>query len=74
MIGVVIWSDIRTAWDLLDQKDVIWVIWMVIWMVIWSDIRTVWGPVSSKRCVLDDWDGHLTLYTNGLGVFLGKKL
>ena len=43
-------------------------------MVIWSDIRTVWGLVSSKRCVLNHLDGHLDLYTHGLGVFLIKKL
>ena len=54
---------------LFGQKVLIW----VIWMVIWTYIRTAWGPFGSKSCDLGHLDGHLDLYTYGLGLFLVKK-
>ncbi len=55
---------------LFRQKDVFW----VIWMVIWTYIRTAWASFWSKSCDLNHLDGHLELYTYGLGFCLVKKL
>ena len=55
---------------LFGQKGVFW----MIGVVIWSDIRSAWGSFGSKSCDLGHLDGHLELYTYGLGAFCVKKL
>ena len=51
---------------LFRQKDVFW----MIGVVIWSDICTAWASFWAKSCDLSHLDGHLELYMYGLGVFL----